>query len=117
MVTVVVLPAKKGKAPQTPHPIAPRKNNFEYSFLITLKFFFNDEYVKGKRSKNTNVHLQKANEIGGTNSTPPLATIKLDAINIGWINKRDKANKFLFWLDNCILRKIIFYRKTLRKPS
>ena len=60
-----------------------RKNNFEYSFLITLKFFFNDEYVKGKRSKNTNVHLQKANEIGGTNSTPPLATIKLDAMNIG----------------------------------
>ena len=32
---------------------------------------------------NTNVHLQNANEIGGTYSTPPLATIKLLAIKIG----------------------------------
>ena len=33
--------------------------------------------------KNTIVHLQNANEIGGTYSTPPLATTKLLAIKIG----------------------------------
>ena len=38
---------------------------------------------KTRRNKKTNVHLQKAKDIGGTNSTPPLATIKLDAMNIG----------------------------------
>ena len=71
--------------------------------------------MKGKRRKNTNVHLQKANEIGGTNSTPPLATIKFDAMNIGWINKRDKANKFLFWLDNYKIRKLFFIEKCFVK--
>ena len=45
--------------------------------------FFKDMYVNGKRIINTNVHLQNANEIGGTNSTPPLATTKLEAIKIG----------------------------------
>ena len=39
--------------------------------------------VSEQRIKNTNAHLQNANEIGGTNSTPPLATIKLEAIKIG----------------------------------
>jgi len=39
--------------------------------------------VNGKRIKKTNVHLQNAKEIGGTNSTPPRATTKLDAIKIG----------------------------------
>jgi len=39
--------------------------------------------VNGSNNKNTKVHLQKAKEIGGTNSTPPLATIKLLAIKIG----------------------------------
>ena len=82
-VTVVVSPAKNGNAPQTPHPIAPKKNNFLYSFLIILKFFFRDIHVNGKRIIKTAVHLQNANEIGGTNSTPPLATIKLEAIKIG----------------------------------
>ena len=48
-----------------------------------LKFFFNVTYVKGNNIKKTTVHLQKANEIGGTNSTPPLATTKLLAIKIG----------------------------------
>ena len=38
------------------------------------------------RIKNTNNHLQKANEIGGTYSTPPLATIIFVAINIGCTN-------------------------------
>ena len=71
--------------------------------------------MKGNRRKNTNVHLQKANEIGGTNSTPPLATIKFDAINIGCINKRDKANKFLFWLDNYKIRKLFFIEKCFVK--
>ena len=82
-VTVVVSPAKKGKAPQTPHPMKPKKNNFLYSFLIIFKFFFKVMYVKGNNIRKTTVHLQKANEIGGTNSTPPLATIKFDAIKIG----------------------------------
>ena len=47
---------------------------------------------KGKRIKTTTAHLQKAKEIGGTCSVPPLATIKLLAIKIGWINsnKKDK---------------------------
>ena len=52
------------------------------------------------RDRNTTVHLQNANEIGGTNSTPPLATTKLDAIKIGWINKSEKARKVFFLLDN-----------------
>ena len=42
LVTVVVWPAKKGKAPQTPHPVAPKKKSYLYSFFIILKFFFND---------------------------------------------------------------------------
>ena len=100
LVTVVVWPAKNGNAPHTPHPIAPKKNNFLYSFLITLEFFFKDKYVNGNRIMNTTVHLQNANEIGGTNSTPPLATTKLDAIKIGWINKSEKAKKLFLLLDN-----------------
>ena len=36
---------------------------------------------------NTVNHRQNANEIGGTDSTPPLATIVFVAIKIGWINK------------------------------
>ena len=83
LVIVVVLPAKKGKAPQTPHPIAPKKNNFLYSALIILKFFLSDKHVNGKRIINTRDHLQNAREIGGTCSTPPRATTKLEAIKIG----------------------------------
>ena len=103
LVTVVVSPAKKGKAPHTPHPIAPKKNNLLYSFTIILEFFFNDINVNGKRIIKTAVHLQKANEIGGTNSTPPLATTKLEAMKIGCINKSDNAKKLFFLLDNLIL--------------
>tara|TARA_Y100000992_G_scaffold73886_1_gene46622 strand:- start:430 stop:555 length:126 start_codon:yes stop_codon:yes gene_type:complete len=40
-------------------------------------------YVKGNNIKKTTVHRQKASEMGGTNSTPPLATTKLLAIKIG----------------------------------
>ena len=36
---------------------------------------------------NTVNHRQNAKEIGGTDSTPPLATMVLVAIKIGWINK------------------------------
>jgi hypothetical protein len=83
LVTVVVCPAKNGKAPQTPQPIEPIKNILLYSCFTNLKFFFNELKVKGNNNKNTTVHLQKAKEIGGTYSTPPLATIKLLAIKIG----------------------------------
>ena len=83
LVTVVVCPAKKGNAPQTPQPMAPKKNNFLYSFLIILKFFFKDKKVKGKSIKKTTAHLQNAKEIGGTYSTPPRATTRLDAIKMG----------------------------------
>ena len=100
LVTVVVSPAKNGNAPHTPQPIAPKKNNFLYSFLIILKFFFKDKYINGKIIINTTVHLQNANEIGGTNSTPPLATTKLDAINMGWINKRENAKRLFFLVIN-----------------
>ena len=36
LVTVVVWPAKKGKAPQTPQPVNPKKKSFLYSFFIIL---------------------------------------------------------------------------------
>ena len=96
----MVSPAKNGKAPHTPHPIVPKKNNFLYSFLMILKFFFNVMYVKGNNIKKTRVHRQKANDIGGTNSTPPLATTRLLAIKIGWINNKENEKKFFFELFN-----------------
>jgi len=83
LVTVVVCPAKNGKAPHTPQPIEPIKNILLYSCFMNLKFFFKELKVKGINNKNTAAHLQKAREIGGTYSTPPLATIKLLAIKIG----------------------------------
>ena len=95
-ITVVVSPAKKGKAPQTPHPIDPKKKSFLNSVLIICNLFFKDKKVKGNNIKKTKVHLQKASEIGGTNSTPPLATIRLLAINIGWMNNNDNGRKLLF---------------------
>ena len=101
-VTVVVSPAKNGKAPHIPHPIEPKKNNFLYSFLMTVKFFFKDRYVKGNKIKKTTVHLQKASEIGGTNSTPPLATTKLLAIKIGWINNNDNGKILVLKFFNSI---------------
>ena len=83
LVTVVVCPAKNGKAPHTPQPIEPIKNILLYSCFMNLKFFFKELKVKGINNKNTAAHLQKAREIGGTYSTPPLATIKLLAMKIG----------------------------------
>ena len=114
---MVVCPAKNGKAPQTPQPIAPKKKSFLNSFLIIFEFFIKKENVNGKSNKTTTVHLQNANEIGGTYSTPPLATIKLDAMKIGWINKSEKANKFFFLSDNFFLLVIIFYQRKLRTAS
>ena len=43
--------------------------------------------VKGNKITKQKNHLQNAKEIGGINSVPPLAIIRLLAINIGWINK------------------------------
>jgi hypothetical protein len=83
LATVVVMPAIKGNAPQTPHPIAPKKNNFLYSFFKCLIFLNIVRYVKGSNIKKTKNHLQKANDMGGTYSTPPLATTRLLAINAG----------------------------------
>ena len=60
-------------------------------------------YVKGKRIRKTNVHLQNAKEIGGTYSTPPLATTRFDAIKMGWINKSENAKKLLVFMPNDLL--------------
>ena len=39
LVTVVVWPAKKGKAPQTPQPVAPKKKAFYIPFSLLYNFF------------------------------------------------------------------------------
>ena len=75
-----------GKAPQMPQPIAPKKKFLRNSFLITCQFSNTFFRKKGARSKNTLNHLQKASEIGGTCSTPPLAMIKFVAMKIGCTN-------------------------------
>ena len=113
---VVVWPAKNGKAPHTPHPIAPIKNICLYSCFMKLKFFFKDPKVNGKRIKKTNNHLQNAKEIGGTYSTPPLATIKLLAMKTGWIKSNKNGNKLFFELFT-VLKCTNFYQRKLRTPS
>ena len=45
---------------------------------------------------NTVNHLQNAKDIGGTDSTPPLATMVFVAIKIGWINKSLYGVKLFF---------------------
>ena len=80
---VVVIPAMKGKAPHTPHPIDPRKNNFQNSLLKFFLFFNISPQKNGDKIKNTVNHLQKANETGGAYSTPPRATIIFVAIKTG----------------------------------
>ena len=80
---VVDIPAMKGKAPQIPHPIDPKKNNFKDSDFKSSFFFIISFKKKGIKIIKTVNHLQKAREIGGTYSTPPLATIMFEAINIG----------------------------------
>ena len=63
-----------------------------------MKIFFKVEYVKGNNIKKTTVHLQKASEIGGTYSTPPLATIMFVAINIGCTNNNMYGKRLLFFV-------------------
>ena len=58
---------------------------------------------------------QNASEIGGTNSTPPLATTKLLAIKIGCINSNDNGNISVLIFFNLI--DINLYQKRLRISS
>ena len=83
---VVDMPAMNGNAPHTPQPIDPRKNSFQNSLLKDFLFFIISLKKKGSNNKKTVNHLQKAKEIGGTYSTPPRATIMLDAMKTGCIN-------------------------------
>ena len=84
---VVDMPAIKGKAPQIPQPVKPKIKSLKDSDLNCLFFFIISLKKNGIRIKKTVSHLQKANETGGTYSTPPLATIMFEAIKIGCINK------------------------------
>ena len=84
---VVDMPAIKGKAPQIPHPVKPKIKSLKNSDLNCFLFFNISSKKNGIKIKNTVSHLQNAKEIGGTYSTPPLATIIFEAIKIGWINK------------------------------
>ena len=97
MFTIVVdEPAIYGKIPQTPQPIRPKKKLLLLSFLIIWKFFV--KYLKlriNKIRKKIN-HLQNDREIGGTSSTPPLATIRLLAMKSGWNTNRKYPIILLF---------------------
>ena len=77
------MPAKLGKAPQMPQPIEPKKKSLKNSLLNSFLFFKISLKKKGNSIINTVNHLQNAKVIGGTDSTPPLATIVFVAINIG----------------------------------
>ena len=55
-----------------------KKSNIDNKGLCATK-----NIKKGTNIKKTVSHLQKASEIGGTYSTPPLATIIFVAIKIG----------------------------------
>ena len=92
---VVDIPAIKGNAPQIPHPIEPKKNNFQNSLLIWFLFFIISLKKNGNKIIKTVNHLQKAKEIGGTYSAPPRATTRFDAIKIGWTNKSESAKRLL----------------------
>ena len=85
---VVDIPAIKGNAPHTPHPIDPKKNNFQNSLFNSFFFLKISSKKKGNKIINTVSHLQKARDTGGTYSTPPLATIILVAIKIGWTKSK-----------------------------
>ena len=83
MVIKVVIPAINGKAPHTPQPIEPRNKSLKDSFFNSFFLLIISLKKKGNKIMKTVNHLQKAKEIGGTNSTPPLATTRLLAIKIG----------------------------------
>ena len=52
---VVDIPAIKGNAPQTPHPIEPKKNNFQNSLLKLCLFLTISLKKKGSKiKKNSN---------------------------------------------------------------
>ena len=113
---VVDIPAINGKAPQTPQPIAPKKNNFLNS-LFNLFFFLNISFLKkGNKIINTVNHLQNAKEIGGTYSTPPLATIIFVAIKIG-CTKSKIYGKSLFFCEVKTSNYIIIYHQKLHSTS
>tara|TARA_B100001248_G_scaffold254172_1_gene232245 strand:- start:804 stop:1046 length:243 start_codon:yes stop_codon:yes gene_type:complete len=80
---VVVCPARKGKAPHIPQPVAPKNSILHHSNFICFVLFFKDRKLKINKMKKTIVHLQNASDIGGTYSTPPLATTKLLAMKMG----------------------------------
>ena len=82
------MPAKNGKAPQTPQPIKPKKKSFFNSLFKWLLFSKILLIVKGNRIRKTKNHLKKAKEIGGTCITPPRAIIELVAIKAGWIKSK-----------------------------
>ena len=77
------MPAKLGKATQMPQPIEPKKKSLKNSLLNSFLFFKISLKKRGNNIMNTVNHRQNAKEIGGTDSTPPLATIVFVAIKIG----------------------------------
>ena len=81
--TVVVFPATYGNMLHRQHPVKPKKKSLKNSLFNSFLFFKISSKKNGKSIMNTVNHLQNANEIGGTDSTPPLATIVFVAIKIG----------------------------------
>ncbi len=101
---VVDIPAMKGKAPQTPHPMDPRKNNFQNSLLKSFFFLKISLKKNGHNIRNTVSQRQKANETGGTYSTPPRATIIFVAIKTGCINSNIYGKYELFLVDESFIK-------------
>ena len=91
LVTVVVKPAKNGKAPHIPQPINPKKKSCLDSLIKQLRFLKIMLIVKGSKTRKTKNHLQKAKEIGGTCVTPPRAMIELVAIKAGCIKSKKQG--------------------------
>ncbi len=77
------MPARFGKAPHIPQPIEPKKKSLKNSLLNSFLLFKISSKKKGNNMMNTVNHRQNANEIGGTESTPHLATRVFVAIKIG----------------------------------
>ena len=106
-----------GNAPQIPKPVKLRKSSFGNSWSIYCLFFWISLKTKGKIIKKTINHLQKARETGGIFPNAPFAIAILLVIKIGWINKSEKLNKLLLKFITLIGKKIIFYRRKLRRSS
>ena len=71
--------------------------------------------MNGNKIKKTTVQRQNASEIGGTNSTPPLATTRLLAIKIGCINNNENENISVLIFFNLIDTDL--YQRRLRISS